>query len=258
MLLNPDLRTRHYIIGSPRHPRRWAAFRPNKVKRYQSAFGEDFCLVVTGDPSVPKDFYAMPWRAVSSYFVSDNVYPGPRQTGRASPLWKIHLLAGPAHHFQMELAPSDPRTRPRFDATQWFGNSDILGMPETTSPENALSEVDEDFTANEGREVFALHRRRERDPDLARRAKQQSLKKFGRLSCDVCEFDFLRAYGPLGEGFIEVHHLVPLRDLIERTRTTTRDLALVCANCHRMLHRGAIWRTVAELKAMFQQPGRAD
>jgi 5-methylcytosine-specific restriction protein A len=44
-------------------------------------------------------------------------------------------------------------------------------------------------------------------------------------------------YGELGEGFAECHHRTPLGELTGKTRTRLADLAIVCANCHRILHR---------------------
>jgi anti-sigma B factor antagonist len=58
------------------------------------------------------------------------------------------------------------------------------------------------------------------------------------LRCEVCGFSFGECYGPLGEGYIEVHHL---RALSERkgkaTEVTVKDVRNLCANCHRMVHR---------------------
>jgi len=60
----------------------------------------------------------------------------------------------------------------------------------------------------------------------------------GRVFCEICDFDFAASYPPsLGNGFIEVHHLSPLSTHDEPRRTTLADLLLVCANCHRMIHR---------------------
>jgi 5-methylcytosine-specific restriction protein A len=46
---------------------------------------------------------------------------------------------------------------------------------------------------------------------------------------------------------IEAHHILPLA---QAGATTTRlaDLALVCSNCHRMLHRAAPWISPAQLQ----------
>jgi 5-methylcytosine-specific restriction protein A len=56
--------------------------------------------------------------------------------------------------------------------------------------------------------------------------------------CKVCRFDFFKAYGMIGEGFIHIHHLVPL-SLIGRAYVVDpiADLVPVCPNCHAMLHR---------------------
>lgn len=255
--LAAELRDRHYILHSAKHPRRWVAFSPKKVGSYRSKFGDKFCLVVTGHPSIPGDFYAFPWSAISELFTEANRFPVQQKNGTLTHRWQIHL-EGPEHHFQMEFSPSDPRSRPRFDASQWYGNAAVLGLPPDSATSTLdIADLDDDFSASEGREIFALHRRRERDPALAQRAKQQRLKISGNLSCDVCSFDFVKAYGTLGNGFIEAHHTLPLRELAEETRTKIRDLALVCANCHRMLHRGETWLAVGQLRELVKNPWQA-
>ena len=57
------------------------------------------------------------------------------------------------------------------------------------------------------------------------------------LKCDVCGFDFAVAYGELGKGFIEAHHVKSLADMQPGDKTNLEDLVAVCSNCHRMLHR---------------------
>lgn len=100
----------------------------------------------------------------------------------------------------------------------------------------------------EGRILTRLHTQRERNPALTRKKKAQVLSLTGRLACEVCAFDFVMVYGHLGEGFAECHHIKPLSTLEPGSRTRLEDLAIVCANCHRMLHRGNPWATVSELK----------
>jgi 5-methylcytosine-specific restriction enzyme A len=104
----------------------------------------------------------------------------------------------------------------------------------------------EEFAA-EGRLLYRLHVRRERSQRLVFQRKAKSLETHGRLSCEVCGFDFADVFGPQGDGFIECHHRIALSLGPER-RTSQRDLALVCSNCHRMLHRGAVWPSVEELR----------
>ena len=71
----------------------------------------------------------------------------------------------------------------------------------------------------------------------------------GSLACQVCGFDFGACYGELGDGFIEAHDRTPLAQAgAHETKTSVHDLALVCANCHRILHRRVGWLTVEELR----------
>jgi 5-methylcytosine-specific restriction enzyme A len=56
--------------------------------------------------------------------------------------------------------------------------------------------------------------------------------------CMVCDFDFEKAYGEHGADYIEVHHLRPVSSFQESTRVDPKtDMAVVCSNCHRMIHR---------------------
>lgn len=108
----------------------------------------------------------------------------------------------------------------------------------------------------EGKRVERLHKFRERDSRAAHQAKVQHAQRHdGALPCEVCRFDFARKYGPLGESYIEAHHTRPLSELAagEVRNTEVSDFALVCANCHRMLHRERPWASVDELRKMLQK-----
>ena len=105
--------------------------------------------------------------------------------------------------------------------------------------------------AKEGRLLSRLHTERERNRQIIERKKQQALGANGRLSCEVCRFDFERHYGEAGRGIIECHHLTPLAELAREGHTRAEDLALLCANCHRMIHAKKKWLTIAELRAIL-------
>ena len=97
--------------------------------------------------------------------------------------------------------------------------------------------------------AFVYHRRRE---SKARREKiQETLRaNGGKLVCEVqhCGFDFAEQYGALGEGYAQVHHLLPLsKSPKEGRETRLKDLAIVCANCHVMIHAGGMCRPLAGL-----------
>lgn len=76
-----------------------------------------------------------------------------------------------------------------------------------------------------------------RNPQLAADAKRRR-----NYTCEVCAFNFVKHYGELGKEFAECHHKNPLSERPEETwthevTTALDDVAVVCANCHRMLHR---------------------
>ena len=55
--------------------------------------------------------------------------------------------------------------------------------------------------------------------------------------CSVCYFDFKSIYGEIGQGYIHVHHLVPVSKIGKSYKVDPiQDLRPVCPNCHSMLH----------------------
>lgn len=101
-------------------------------------------------------------------------------------------------------------------------------------------EEDDESAFPEGERIFKFHARLERDPQISKKAKEKRLTETGELACDVCGFDFSAFYGAHGQGFIEAHHKKPVSTLNGEEKTQISDLALVCSNCHRMLHRGEL------------------
>ena len=68
-------------------------------------------------------------------------------------------------------------------------------------------------------------------------ARKKCIKHYG-CSCAICNFNFQDFYGPLGEDFIHVHHLIPLSEIKkEYVVDPIKDLIPLCANCHAVIHR---------------------
>jgi 5-methylcytosine-specific restriction enzyme A len=112
----------------------------------------------------------------------------------------------------------------------------------------AFLDLDMDDTpSGEGGIALRAHLRRERDPKLRRKKIADTKRRGLPIACEVCTFDFGRRYGSHGLGYIECHHRIPLH-VTGETRTRLADLALLCSNCHRMIHRTKQWLTVEELK----------
>ncbi len=106
----------------------------------------------------------------------------------------------------------------------------------------------------EGQVLYKLHKVRERDKKIVRLKKEEAMDLYGRLYCEVCIFDFHRTYGDIGKGFIECHHTTPLAAFKAETNTTLKDLALVCSNCHRMLHRKIDTLSITALQSLLKKP----
>lgn len=118
-----------------------------------------------------------------------------------------------------------------------------------TAPASASTDIELSWFEGKMKPSFILHRQRE---GRLRRAKiADALARNGdRLVCEVvnCGFDFKDRYGSLGEGYAQVHHLLPLSTSPFAGRTTKlSDLAIVCANCHAMIHLGGKCRPLDTL-----------
>ncbi len=72
-------------------------------------------------------------------------------------------------------------------------------------------------------------------------------------SCNICGFSFGDVFGVLGEGFIHVHHIVPVSEMDgSYILNPGTDLIPVCPNCHAMLHRKQSVLPPNELKKILR------
>ncbi|MDB6118393.1 MAG: endonuclease [Verrucomicrobiaceae bacterium] len=117
----------------------------------------------------------------------------------------------------------------------------------TVEKPNVLEE--EEFY--EGKVATQAHFRRERSRKL-RNALFTMRRRKRSLLCDLCQQFSLSEEPCLRDAMFEVHHIVLLAATGE-TRTRLSDLALLCANCHRLLHRAIAvekrWIGIPEARA---------
>lgn len=84
-------------------------------------------------------------------------------------------------------------------------------------------------------------------------ARNKCLKHYG-YSCFICGFDFQSFYGPIAEGFIHVHHLLPLSEIdAEYEVDPIKDLRPVCPNCHSVIHRRKPLYSMEEVQSFIKQ-----
>jgi hypothetical protein len=121
----------------------------------------------------------------------------------------------------------------------------LLEVDHPDSSGEELSDCD-----SEQREALIHHRRREgklRKPKI-----EQVIRDKARLACEVpgCGFDFFDVYGEIGREFAHVHELSALGVHDGQSEPELSELAIVCANCHAMIHRRGANRSLRELIAV--------
>jgi hypothetical protein len=131
------------------------------------------------------------------------------------------------------------------DTTNTGATHEPIPPPEPES-DNLLTTVQADLAAAdlensdpespgfpEGQKTTALVNKYERDA----RNRADAIQIHG-TTCQACDFNFEQFYGPHGQDYIEVHHLRPISTYNGPVIINpTIDMAVLCANCHRMIHR---------------------
>lgn len=138
-------------------------------------------------------------------------------------------------------------------ANRYWEKVELVAPPSPTLFEKqSLVRSDDVATSNESTEGSPTEvrlTRYERNPA----ARCACIDRWG-LCCCVCGFGFEAVYGPLGAGYIQVHHLVPLAEIGEQYEVDpVNDLRPVCPNCHAMLHRLDPVLTIDELRSVLRE-----
>ena len=116
----------------------------------------------------------------------------------------------------------------------------VTCLPEELDPR-------EPFIEGRGRMVLVNAHERSRE------ARDACVQHHG-SDCAVCGLDFGEKYGPLAEGYIHVHHHVPLADVNEEyTVDPVKDLVPVCPNCHAVIHLSRPPLSVAAVREMLRR-----
>src|SRR5438477_12259337 len=70
-----ELAERHYITRADPRNAYWFNFYAAKLRDYQQATGNDFCLIIAGDSTVETDFFAIPFQEVAHMFGDEYLAP---------------------------------------------------------------------------------------------------------------------------------------------------------------------------------------
>jgi len=130
----------------------------------------------------------------------------------------------------------------------WDWQSPLQVQESVTTTRFFPDEVDSVQTFREGAVRQVSVNAYEREP----KARQKCIDYYG-SSCSICGFDFGRAFGQLGKGFIHVHHLRPISEIAEEYEIDPiKDLRPVCPNCHAMIHRRSPPLSLEEIKMLLK------
>jgi 5-methylcytosine-specific restriction protein A len=91
--------------------------------------------------------------------------------------------------------------------------------------------------------------------ERSRLARRKCIEEKG-IRCSICGMSFEETYGPVGKGFIHVHHIKPISEFGEAHKVNPKkDLIPVCPNCHAMLHRkiNGHYLSVEELRSLLEK-----
>lgn len=145
-----------------------------------------------------------------------------------------------------------PRIMPaRFKPKDAIWGFDALGYEIAKLSAGAVAEAAAalDAQAEEGQRYRAEVTRIRRNAKIVAEAKAH----YG-PTCQACGFDFEQFYGERGRDYIECHHVDPLSGQDGKGDVTTiEELAMLCSNCHRMVHRTNPCLTIEELREVIEQ-----
>ncbi|MBZ9616767.1 HNH endonuclease [Clostridium estertheticum] len=124
---------------------------------------------------------------------------------------------------------------------------------EISEVESLNIEMCENISVKEGIRRQCSHNIIDRNQMVAKLSKKYFMQKYGALFCECCKKNYEDKYGVLGKDYIEAHHENPLSENEGEVETKIKDFKMVCADCHRMLHKKMPCLKVAELKKIIME-----
>src|SRR5665647_118832 len=103
----------------------------------------------------------------------------------------------------------------------------------------------------EGKIVGRTHKARERNFQVIKIAKENFKKLNGKLFCQICKFNYEKIYDEIGQHFFEGHHTIAVSEMPPEYRTKQEEIAMLCGNCHRMIHKRRPWLTMNQLSKVL-------
>ncbi len=89
---------------------------------------------------------------------------------------------------------------------------------------------------------------------ISRKNREELIQELG-ITCQVCNRTMEEMYGQIGRGYIELHHLKPFCNLEVggKRKLNSGDFAVLCPNCHRMIHKTKEIGDIEKFKQMINK-----
>jgi hypothetical protein len=173
------------------------------------------------------------------------------------PKFARNVVRGRLYQFSSQTSAYKPGTPDLFESVDGLdantGRWRLKGWrSEAADPDVVLDEAEAEIEAPEGRRRLRVHLARERSRSLIKAFKD----RLSHFACEACGTDMGAIYGELGQGYIEAHHRRPVSEIVPGEVTKLSDLAALCPNCHRMIHRNGLI-SVEELALRLKDVARA-
>lgn len=219
------LKSNNYVRVAKPNTDYWVDFSRAKLySDYIDKFGYLFNIILYPKTDNNTDFYVIPFFQLRDLF-KDEFLAKDKTRKDGSRRWVVTVKD---HKFKVSNCSISIDVKPYFSYISQATFPNFL-----TISDKDIEAYDQEISGFEGGKKSKLINFYERVPKL----RADAIRIHG-VICKGCKFDFYKIYGPHGENYIEVHHLVPLSSLVEVTLINPKtDMTVLCANCHRMIHR---------------------
>jgi len=219
--IKKELSINNYIRKASHTNNYWIDFSEGALDRYIKK-STDFNIIIFSEWDNPNYFYTIPYKILKNIFI-EKYYS--KSVTKQRKRWMGNIIN---HQLIISNYPA------KIDVSKFYLKlpSQAVNILEVIS-EDIQSQLNENNSSFEGTKQSRLINYYERNAAL----RTDAIKIHGTV-CKACSFDFEKIYGKHGEFYIEVHHLKPLYTLVEETLIDPeKDMTVLCANCHRMIHR---------------------
>jgi hypothetical protein len=168
--------------------------------------------------------------------IASSTFPDPKTAARNMVSWfsqKISVNNSPWESFFDRVRRSNGWAyRPVF-----LANQTLIGQS--------------DYAAIEGNPIIYFHFRRERDQEIVKAKRDSFIAEHGKLFCESCQFSTSSIYAGLNSDICEIHHRLPLAFANKPVNTRLNDLAVLCPNCHRAIHKTVPLMSIEEFRLKY-------